>query len=303
LYNVAWSVDLLKRVDLSVEVAPVRVAPASGSFIEAARMHVDLASDGLRATTDGGAQMLGRFSADGETWHMTADPALIENERWSDIEDLLTLVLTTGWRRAGWVPLHGGGLLEPEKTAPSTPRGVLVCAASGGGKTTFTIAMVRRGWRSLGDDKLLLRAEAEPGAPTVASVKQMLNIDPAAAAWFPELQGIESEPAYSVWTPKRRVSLGRIWKHAPATTMTPTHLVVVSRKQGRGGIDVSPLSQAEAISALLHQTVIPSDAAVARPITTAVVRLAEGLRGFRLDLFEDAFADSTALDDAERALA
>ncbi len=75
-----------------------------------------------------------------------------------EIEDLLSLVLTTGWRRAGWVPLHGGGLVRDG-------RGLLCVATSGGGKTTFTVSLIRRGWRALGDDKVLLATAA--GAPRV----------------------------------------------------------------------------------------------------------------------------------------
>ena len=101
-------------------------------------------------------------------------------------------MLTTGWRRAGWVPLHAAGLVAPSSgTSDDRDRhGVIVCAMGGGGKTTFTVAMVRRGWRSLGDDKLLLRS-TDFGSVTealiVASIKQILNVDPAAAALFPEL--------------------------------------------------------------------------------------------------------------------
>jgi len=266
-------------------------------------MHVDPAADGLRATTDGGTVMLGRFSAGSERWVMTVDPGVVEAERWFDIEDLLTLVLTTGWRRLGWVPLHGGGLVPP-----SGKGGVLVCAASGGGKTTFTLAMVRRGWQSLGDDKLLLRAATSSGIandaeePFVASVKQMLNVDPAAAAWFPELGWIADEPAYSAWTDKRRVSLGRAWSHAPAAAMRPTHLAVVARQVGHGGMRITPMSRGDAISALLHQTVIPADPVVARPITAAVARLAESVKAFRFETYEDTFGNVEAMAQAERAL-
>ena len=299
LYDVPWTLGPRRRVLVGVNVAPISGRPASGTYIEAARMHVDAARDGLLATTDNGASMVGSFSADGEIWHMTVDPVLIQNGRWFDIEDLLTLILTTGWRRAGWVPLHAGGLVPPT-SGSAAGHGVLVCAGSGGGKTTFTVALVRRGWQSLGDDKLLLRASR--GQPLVASVKQMLNVDPAAAAWFPELAGIADYPEYSTWTPKRRVSLGRIWSHAPALTMQPTHLIVVSRIEGNGGIDVSPMSSGEAISALLHQTVVPGDPSVARPIIAAVGGLGEGIRGFRFRLFEDAFTRLGALDDATRVL-
>lgn len=299
LFDVPWTLGPLKVADVEIEISLPRGTPAVGHYIDASRMHVDPAPDGLRATTDGGTALIGHFTASGERWHMTVPPALIESGRWFDVEDLLTLILTTGWRRAGWVPIHAAGLLSPDAAAKGM--GVLVCAASGGGKTTLTVAMVRRGWRSLGDDKLLLRSMGD-GA-VVASVKQMLNIDPAVAAWFPELARIADEPAYSTWTPKRRVNLGRIWPHAPAATLMPTHLIVVSRHRGIGGIEVSRLDGAASISALLRQTVIPGDPSVARPITSAVAQVAERLRAFHFECYEDAYTSTDALECALDQLA
>jgi len=302
---VPWLNGPLKEVELDVRVARFTGSESRGAYIEAARMHVDPAPNGLRATTDGGTEMVGRFSAESERWVMSIDPAIVDLERWFDIEDLLTLVLTTGWRRAGWVPLHAGGLVSP------AAQGVLVCAASGGGKTTFTVAMVRRGWQSLGDDKLLLAGaaltgpatdDAHDGGPYVASIKQMLNISLTAAAWFPELASIADEPPYSSFVDKRRVSLGSIWPHAPQSHMRPTHLAIVARQPGRGGIRITSLGRAEAISALLHQTVIPRDPVVARPITAAVARLAEGLKGLRFETYDDTYESPDALERAERAL-
>lgn len=299
LFDVTWTLGPLVAVEVRAAISMPVGTPASGRYIEAARMRVDPAPDGLRATTDGGTTLVGHLSEHGQRWHMTVPPALVESRRWFEVEDLLTLILTTGWRRAGWAPVHAAGLVSPN-AEPGNNRGLLICAGSGGGKTTLAVAMVRRGWRSLGDDKLLLATRGTQR--TVASIKQMLNIDPAAAAWFPELSGIASQPAYSTWTPKRRVSLGRVWPHAPTSTMVPTHLVVVSRSAGRGGIMVSRLDRASSISALLHQTVIPNDPSVARPITSAVARVAEDLRAFRFELFEDAFSDPQALERALAAL-
>lgn len=304
LYDVRWPHETLKKVLLEYGVGRSTARVAAGSYLEAARMRVDATPSGLWATTDGGAAMSGTYVPAGEKWQMIVPPALIESDRLLEVEDLLTLVLTTGWRRAGWVPLHAAGLVAPGASVGGSS-GVLVCAASGGGKTTFTVAMVRRGWHSLGDDKLLMRS-ASPAVgdrELVASVKQMLNVDPAAAAWFPELRGIADLPAYSALTPKRRVSLGRLWGHAPTGDMSPTHLIVVSRRPGRGGIRIAPMNVAETISALLHQTVVPADAGVAKPIAGAVARVAQRLRGYRFEMFEDAHTDESALSDAERLLA
>ena len=68
----------------------------------------------------------------------------------TDIESLLSLVLTEGWRAEGWIPLHAAAVVRFDTCA-------LICAESGGGKTSLTAALVREGWQTLGDDKLLLR--------------------------------------------------------------------------------------------------------------------------------------------------
>ena len=149
--GVSWSLSAVKPVDLNCLVVAGTSGPqARGDYLIAAQMRVDLTPDGMRATTNHGAQMDGHFDHAGERWDMRVPSSMVDLGLWPEIEDLLSLVLTTGWRRAQWVPLHAAGLTDGR-------RGVLVCATSGGGKTTFMMAMVRAGWRSLGDDKLLLQ--------------------------------------------------------------------------------------------------------------------------------------------------
>ena len=147
LFDVPWQLTPTKQVALEVRVTDSVVERAAGHYLEAARMNVDPLPDGLRATTDGGASMVGRFEPMGERWLMSVPTHLVTAGQWVDIEDLLSLLLTTGWRRAGWVPLHAAGVVE---TGTPAPRQILVCAASGGGKTTFTLALVRRGVAVIG---------------------------------------------------------------------------------------------------------------------------------------------------------
>ena len=300
LYDVEWTLGPLKSVQLDIDIASPLGPRASGDFIDASRMQVDRTGDGLYATTDGGAAATGRFVDATELWAISYPLQLVIEERWLDIEDILTIVLTTGWRRAGWTPLHAGAVVEASARSAQQGRGVLVCAASGGGKTTFTVALVRDGWRALGDDKLLLRSDGPQ--PVVAAIKQMLNLDPAVAEWFPELTGVSALPPYSTWTPKRRVSLRAEWPEAPAAAMAPTHLVSLVRQSGRGGIRVTPLRRADALDALLRQTVIPRDPAAARPLAASIASLAQRVRSFRLELFDDAYVASGVLQDAMEAV-
>ena len=204
LYDVVWpAADVDRSVCIQVTdtslPGPLAVV---GEYLEAANMLVDRTAGGLRASTLGGATATGSFGPDGESWRLDIPPALAAGGRAYEIEDLLSLVLTTGWRRAGWVPLHGGGLVRDG-------RGLLCVATSGGGKTTFTVSLIRRGWRALGDDKVLLATAA--GAPRVVGLLHVLNLDPRARDWFPEIGDLTEVAPYSGGSPKRRQPIEARW--------------------------------------------------------------------------------------------
>jgi hypothetical protein len=294
LFDVAWTLTEARLVALEVREADVApFSPASGSFLRAAQMVVDVTPSGLRATTAHGAAMDGQFHEHGEIWSMTVPRSLIAEDRRPEIEDLVSLVVTTGWRRAGWVPLHAAGLTREGVTA-------IVCAGSRGGKTSFAMAMVRRGWRLVGDDKMLLGSPA--GTQVVAAIKHMMNVDPAAARWFPELGDLSVLPEYSAWSPKRRVSLSSVWPEAAAFAARPTHVIQLARRYGTGAVTVTPLTGAERISVLLHQVVIPLDPQVARPITATLATLAQELHGVRVEIPDDAYDIQSQLAVVEEAL-
>jgi hypothetical protein len=259
-------------------------------------MDVDVTDEGLRATTARGAQMLGVFGDSDsatEAWRMEVPRRIVDEGWWPEIEDLVSLVLTTGWRRAAWVPLHAAGLVKDG-------RGVLVCASSRGGKTTFSLAMAQRGWQLVGDDKLLVGKH--DGEVVVAAVKHTLNVDPAAGKWFTEVGDLTGLPIYSEWSPKRRVRLSRLFPEAAASVMLPTHVVALSRVAADAQLTVTPMEGADTIATLLRQTVIPTEPNVARFITRTVASLATNVRGLRVALPDDVYSDPSALDSVERAL-
>jgi hypothetical protein len=293
LYTVPWPQLNMRAVELSCTVTDRPEADARGDYMVCAQMLVDATTDGLRATTTHGGGIRARFTDAADEWSMSLVPELLSGEFPVDVEDMLSLVLTTGWRRARWVPVHAGGLTDGR-------RGLLVCAGSGGGKTTFTLAMVRRGWRTLGDDKLLLAMDGPAGH--VNAIKHVLNVDPAVARWFPEVGDLSAVPQYSAWTLKRRVALADLWPSAAATEMTASSLLVIERRTDARGVAVAPISTPDAISALLHQSVIPTDPRVARPITRALATLGQRVSAFRVTVGDDAYADHEALTVVEDAL-
>jgi hypothetical protein len=293
LYDVPWTLTGTKRVTLEVDVVAAPAVGASGGFLECAQMLVDSSATGLRATTTHGAELMGDLGKGFERWRLTAPTELVDGGWWPEIEDLISLVVTTGWRRAGWVPLHAAGL---ERDG----RGVLVCATGGGGKTTFSLGLVRRGWRLLGDDKLLV-GDLD-GTLVVAAIKQVLNVDPAIVRWFGEVGDLSGLPEYSAWSPKRRVPLSMLWPAAHAVSAPPTHLVSLVRRAGSGGVSITPISEMEALTTLMRQTVFPRDPAVARPIVAMLGRVAAQVRGHQLVVHDDAYADESTLAAVEAAL-
>ncbi len=294
LYDVPWSLTPMKRVSLNVAVTyEPSSQTARGTFLECAQMLVDTVSGGLLATTTGRARLSGDFRDGVERWDLSAPESLVAAGRWPEIEDLISLVVTTGWRRAQWVPLHAAGLTDGD-------RGLLVCAMSGGGKTTFSLALVRNGWQMLGDDKLLIGQHN--GELVAGAIKQILNLDPAVVRWFPEVGDLRSLPEYSTWSPKRRVPLTRFWPRAAARVTRPTHVIVVDRRPDSGSVQVQPLSEGDTMAALMRQTVVPLDPTVAQPVLAALATVARRVRGFRVEIPDDAYADPHAMDTVEAAI-
>ncbi|MDQ6824961.1 MAG: hypothetical protein M3007_05795, partial [Candidatus Eremiobacteraeota bacterium] len=176
----------------------------------------------------------------------------------------------------------------------------LLCAASGGGKSTLTAAMMRQGWNSLGDDKLLLRIN--DGKSEVAALLHTFNLHPKTSQWFPEVGELERLPTYSIWTEKRKVRMSDIWPGRIATQGSPTHLVLLDRKVEFTGIEVDPLPPAEIFSTLLRQVVIPKDRVSAGAIVSAILTTAKTLRGVRVRIGKDAYHDAKCIRTLEAAL-
>ena len=290
LYDLRWD-EADAAIGITARIATCDAPPARGTFLTCARMLVDVRGDELAATTRSGAHA--RLRAGRRSWDVTVPEALLRQGRLEELEDLVSLVLTTGWRDAGWVPVHAAAIVRGAHCA-------LLCAPTGGGKSTMTAAAVRRGWSTLGDDKLLLRVR--DGAPELRALLHTFNLHPRTQEWFPEVGAIARLPRYSSWTEKRKVQAGRIWPATAATSARPSTLVVLTRSERRGGVDVAPLAPDRVLDTLLRQTVIPSHAPTARAIVTAVSRTAAALRGFAVTVGADAYRDAECIAGLERAI-
>ena len=288
LYNVEWPGPRASiRLEIRESESVAELGP--GKYLACARMHVDP----LDRSTDGTLESTFRCGA-----VATGNPA---SGRWEirvprdgddfwiliDLESLVSLILTEGWRSAGWVPVHAGAVVRLGTCA-------LLCAESGGGKTSLTAALIRRGWQTLGDDKLLLRVR-EDGTPELRALVHTFNLHPRTRGWFPEVGDLETLPTYSGWTEKRKVNPEDIWRGTTLTHATPTHLIAITRNVTGKPVNVIRMQSGEVLSTLLHQTVVPSDRAVARQVLSTVAGTSRQLDGISVDLGDDVYSDPEQL--------
>jgi hypothetical protein len=291
LYDVQWDQPHL-AVTLNIVEQRQNPQSSSGNYLTCTRMQVDAHDDGLQATFESGAFCT--FSPGENRWDFFVPPGPPTGLLLVSIEDLMTLVLTTSWRQLGWVPLHAGAVTKGNTCA-------ILCAPSGGGKSTLTVAMLNRQWRSLGDDKLLLRLGQAQGAE-VKALLHNFNLHPKTRHWFPNVGDLSQLPPYSIWTPKRRVNLTTIWPQGAQFTARPTHLVQIVRTEDTARIKLSPLDSNAVLSLLLHQTVIPQQRKIAQQILSTIAGTAARLQGWRLEIGENAYCDPHCLAPVERTL-
>jgi hypothetical protein len=285
------------EVCLRVRPCSTLAVPAVGTYLQCSRMMVDRDGPTLYATTRSGASArLQRTWPGGEAWTIDFPAQYLDTPELDELEDLVGLALVTGWRAAGWLPVHGGGVTTNGRCA-------ILCAMSGGGKSTLTAALVRHGWHTLGDDKLLLRANGN-GSAEIGALLHTMNLHPQTREWFGEVGDLERLPLYSAWTVKRKVRVEDVWPGRTIDRAHPTHVLRVRRDGLPGPIRVSPLSDEDVFRTLIGQIAIPNDrkvAATAMRAVSTVVR--SGLRGLDVVVGEHAYKYPDPLAALDEALA
>jgi hypothetical protein len=252
-------------------------AVAAGTYLTCGRMLVDRDGDRIFASTQSGITVTRRSLE--ATWHVAIPTVSYDEPTIGDLEDVLSLVFTEHWRTAGLQPLHAGCAVSPRGTS------AMLCAASGGGKSTLTVALIRDGWKTLGDDKLLVAR----GSGIARSLTHSFNIHPRATDWFEELAHIHELPRYSAWTEKRRVVIEDVWPGTSVAQATPQYVVRVVRDDSVGKWSLRSLTAAQLLATILDQVVIPNDRVVARAIMEAVTEIAGRTCGIELRLGSQAY--------------
>jgi hypothetical protein len=292
LFTITWPPPHLS-VSIDIRESQQPAQPLHGTYLKTARMSVEPTPDGLHAVSVSGTDCF--FSRANQHWSIHVPSDLNRAPVPEDVEDLIMLVLTQGWRQAGWVPLHAGSIIKGSICA-------LLCAPSGFGKTTLTAAMIRRGWQTLGDDKILLRLQPD-GSALLAAMQHNFNLDPKTSEWFPEVGDLTRLPRYSVWTEKRKVHIADIWPGSELLHACPTHLIQLERLEQPHTLEITELTAAEVLSIFLRQTVIPKDRAFAQLILSAIATTAKRLIGLRVKVGAEAYHDPDCLAPLEKILA
>jgi hypothetical protein len=292
LFGPRWN-GAQRHIDVQLTRASV-AALASATYLSCGRMRVDRRGDHYLAATRCGFVALGACSdGRGDRWIVAVPPQTIFDEpEIGEIEDIFSLICTLAWRAEGWIAVHAGAVVKGAACA-------LLCAASGGGKSTLTAALVQNGWKTLGDDKLLLRSEHR--VPVLASMLQTFNLDPATRRWL-DVGDIESLPRYSAWTQKRRIHVNTIGENRAVPRATPTHLFVLRRTRHIDGVRATRMQSRDVLPALLRQIVIPSDRQAASEILETAICCARSLRGLYLEIGDDAYAKDGWLAAIEGAV-
>ena len=263
------------RIEVRMDMPPVPVV--QGRYLHCNRYLADRHGEEYVMTAQTGAWC--RFDAASGCARAFAPD--YSDDAVEDVEQFLIFALVLGWRATGWVHMHAASLVRQGQCA-------LVCAESHGGKSTFTAACIRRGFQTLGDDKVLIR----PGVPARAyGLSRSMNLDPAVSRWFPEAADIASIPPYSRWTPKRKVQIESLWPGATHRAAMPTILLKLRRVTQGPPLALEPLPAEDVLQTLARQTVIPSDRAAAALMLPAILQLSTQMRGWVMTVSPEAYND------------
>ncbi len=291
LFDARWRAPMRSvRIDIRRTAAAPRAA--TGAFLAAGRMRVDARAEQVSASTTGGLCARGFAQRGRDVWHLGVPDGTLATAQAIDFEHLIELALTTGWRRSGWLAVHAGAL---ERNG----RCVILCARSNGGKSTLCAALVRDGWRTLGDDKVLLRVR--DGRPELAALAHTFNLDPTSKRWLRGLDDIEQRSPYSAGTTKRRVPVSALGG-AGVARARPTHVLQLALTGTPGTLRATALEPGEATALLLRQIVIPNDRDAAQTILRTAARAGARLRALRVEIGLNSGGSPTWSAQLERAL-
>ena len=293
-YDAPWPAPTTEVfVTIEQGLPPDDIPKPAGAYLRSYRLHVDRRGTHLVSFSNVGVWM--DFDEAAKQARIIVPDHSDRETVVEEVEQQLVLLLARAWAGQGWTPLHAGSLIPPVGTDC-----VLVCAPSGVGKTTLISALLRRGWRTLGDDKVLLRKENS--SIVARALSRRVHLHPTLANWFPEIGAIEKWPRYSRWTEKRMVKMEAIWPGQLMGSAIPAGLVQLARAESGPALAVEPFDSIRTLHSLLRQIAIPADTADARPLVSCAAAMAGRLRAALVTVGNNAFSDSSTAGRLEETL-
>ncbi|HEY6539357.1 MAG TPA: hypothetical protein VIZ18_00390 [Ktedonobacteraceae bacterium] len=150
--------------------------------------------------------------------------------------------------RFGFEPFHAAAITAPW----DDHQGALLVGASGSGKTTLSVGCAISGCGLLGDDLVMLRAQEQDNAITACVVSHEVAVRSRSLQLWDALAFLAPYPADE--RDKRYCSINDI-RAGSARLETPIRLLLFPTLTGEARSRVIPMSKAQALQALIEQTI------------------------------------------------
>ncbi len=272
--------DLPRAVTLSVDVAPLPIAPADNREIfREGRVNIRSGPPIHTVTLDWEPRLGRAILAPGSTHaHVIITEAALERENEllrSFLLDVVILLL----RRVGMHHVHAAALIDPKG------RGWMFAGTTGSGKSTTTALLAKSGWTVGTDDIAFVMASTPPGSGVVACWRERLALreDSVIAAGAAVGTPLDARRKLG-WFPEE---LGATW----APRVTPEFLLFPSHDHPETST-VVPIKPRDAITRLMRWSPwVALEADLADEHLALLALLAKQTRAFDIALGRDLFAN------------
>jgi hypothetical protein len=156
---------------------------------------------------------------------------------------IVTFSLLALLQRQSLYAIHGAAVCRGETN------GVLFVGNSDTGKSTMTMALVRRGWQYLSDDSIFVRRLADDVVEALP-FRRDFGLDPDSDQYFPELSGHDSTQMTD--SEKWRVNVNQLYPALARERCIP-RVILFPKIADVTTSSFKPVGQAEALTLLMQQ--------------------------------------------------